>query len=285
MPKPTPLAIDLLRIDGNTQSRLFINEDVVEDYAALIDESGKDWPFPPLDVFYDGAEYFVADGFHRKLGAQRAKRASIPCIIHKGNARDARIFGMTANDRHGLRMTRADKRACVKWLLDNGEKMTQKAIAATAGVGLRLVQQIVADRKSRLTPHQPPPVATKAHYAPLQPGGGEPDPFDEVNQEALESPQTAPEPETASESPPPSKTRRRASEGRQRGKGKPGKPEKQFDRSYWFKQWEQSIGPLVRLVDKIAEGIGEKHDPHHEAIQERLNEATEEMTDWLQVRP
>jgi hypothetical protein len=145
--KTENLSIDLLKFHGETQSRIKIDQDVVEDYAEIIRVSGE-WPFPPLDVFTDGSEYWPADGFHRGLGAVQAKRASVPCNIHAGTARDARIFGMTANDKHGLRMTRADKRSCVEWLLDNGGKMTQAEIAEKAGVSTRWVRQIVADRNA-----------------------------------------------------------------------------------------------------------------------------------------
>lgn len=62
------------------------------------------------------------------------------------------------------------------------------------------------------------------------------------------------------------------------------RPPKQFPRSHWFKQWEQQIGPLVRLVDKIADGLKEKRCRHHEAVQELLNSATEEMTKWLKAK-
>ena len=179
MPKPTPLAIELLRIDGDTQSRVKINEDTVEDYATLIEQNGKEWPFPPLDVFHDGSDYFVADGFHRLLAGLKAKRGSVPCNVHKGTARDARIFGMTANDQHGLRMTRADKRACVEWLLDNGGTMTQKAIAEAAGVGVRLVKMVIADRNpvSIAGKASPPKRDGKGQNAPSTPnrGGSEAD--------------------------------------------------------------------------------------------------------------
>jgi len=193
MIKPQSLSVDLPRIDGNTQSRLAINEDVVQDYADMIAESNGDWPFPPIDVFFDGTEHFVADGFHRFLAAHRAKRGSIPSVVHAGTATDARIFGMTANDKHGLRMTKADKRACVEWLLDSGGKMTQADIAEKAGVGRRLVQSIVADRNpASLVGKATPPkrdsraqnapnhttrgaTAKKAPNAPCQPGDGESD--------------------------------------------------------------------------------------------------------------
>tara|TARA_R110002110_G_scaffold78367_2_gene205632 strand:- start:899 stop:1720 length:822 start_codon:yes stop_codon:yes gene_type:complete len=149
------LSIDLLRIDADTQARVKVSEETVDEYAEVIKDFnvkdwplGEDWPLGAIDVFHDGTDYFVADGFHRILAAQRVGRASIPCRIHKGTAKDARIFGMTANDQHGLRMSRADKRNCVEWLLDNGGKTLQKKIAEKAGVSLRTVESVVANRKA-----------------------------------------------------------------------------------------------------------------------------------------
>lgn len=144
------LSIDLLRLDGGTQARIKINEDTVDDYADVLTEAGGDWPFDPNDVFHDGSDYFVADGFHRTLAAIRVKRASIPCRVHQGTSKDAKIFGMTANDTHGLRMSREDKRACVEWLLDNGGKMTQAEIAVKAGVSVRTVQYVVSSRNPQI---------------------------------------------------------------------------------------------------------------------------------------
>lgn len=144
--KTETLSIDLIRLDGGSQARIKSSEETIEAYAELID-AGKEWPFGPLDVFHDGSDYFLADGFHRTLAALRLNRASLPCRIHKGTAKDARIFGMTANDKHGLRMSSADKRSCVEWLLDNGPKLTQVEIAAKAGVSIRTVKTVVAERK------------------------------------------------------------------------------------------------------------------------------------------
>ena len=149
MSETKSLSIDVLVLDADTQSRLSIHDETVLDYAELIevDTTAVEWPFPPVDVFHDGSRYMVADGFHRVLAAAKTKRASIPCIVHKGTATDALFFAMTANDNHGLRMTRADKRANVELLLDDYPKMTQKLIAETVGVCVRTVKSIVADRK------------------------------------------------------------------------------------------------------------------------------------------
>jgi hypothetical protein len=171
------LPIDLLRIDAGTQSRVSINQDVVEDYAELIAQANGDWPFGTIEVFHDGNHYMVADGFHRTLAAVKAKRSSVPCNVHKGTAKDALIFGMTANDKQGMRMTRADKRHCVEWLLDNDPKMTQAEVAEKSGVSLRTVKRIVADRKPSVLGQKVPLSPNfqgdaKSISAKGKPGGG-----------------------------------------------------------------------------------------------------------------
>lgn len=148
--KTATLAIDLIRTDGDTQSRVRLCEEVVSDYAEIIAEANGEWVMGDLDVFHDGNEYWLADGFHRTMAAIRVKRASIPCRIHNGTKTDARMFSMTANDRHGLRMSRGDKRACVEWLLDNHPNETQTEIAALAGVSRRMVQIVEAERKAQI---------------------------------------------------------------------------------------------------------------------------------------
>ncbi len=172
--KTTVLTVNLLKTDTGTQNRLRIHEETVAEYAEILGDANGEWPFPPLDVFHDGSEYFVADGFHRFLAAQRSKRGTFPCRIHSGTAKDARIFGMTANDRHGLRMTRADKRACVEWLLDNADRMTQTEIAETAGVASRTVKRIVAERNDSSTAGKtlPPKVHGKGTLSPSTPNSG-----------------------------------------------------------------------------------------------------------------
>lgn len=61
----------------------------------------------------------------------------------------------------------------------------------------------------------------------------------------------------------------------------PKTPPRQFDRSHWLKQWDNSIGPLVRLVDKIAENVGESQGKSHRAVQSQLQAATEEIMEWM----
>jgi hypothetical protein len=77
--------------------------------------------FDPVDVFHDGAAYWLADGFHRFYGAREAKRASLPCRIHQGTQRDAILFACGANAEHGLRRSNEDKRNAVLSLVNDAE--------------------------------------------------------------------------------------------------------------------------------------------------------------------
>jgi hypothetical protein len=58
------IAIKAIRTDGGTQVRAQLSQSQVEEYASQMREGDE---FPALDVFHDGSEYWLADGFHRFL--------------------------------------------------------------------------------------------------------------------------------------------------------------------------------------------------------------------------
>ena len=112
------LSLDKIRIDGGTQSRAKIDQDVVVEYATAMQEGAK---FPPVVVFHDGAEYFLADGFHRYFAAKKAGSPGIKCDVKEGTLRDAILYSFGANHDHGLRRTTADKRKAVIAMLSDIE--------------------------------------------------------------------------------------------------------------------------------------------------------------------
>ena len=135
MTKPT-IAIDKIRIDAGTQFRAAINQDRVTEYAELFDNS-KEWPFDSAcEVYFDGVEYYLVDGFHRYHACKRVKRASLSCIVHSGTQRDAIKFALSANSRHGLHRSNEDKRKAVAFVLADAEwsKLSSRAIADICGV-------------------------------------------------------------------------------------------------------------------------------------------------------
>jgi len=114
MTKTLKLKLENIRTDGGTQMRVELSRDVFLDYAEQIQAGAK---FPPVDVFFDGATYWLADGFHRFYGNREAGKKTIACVVHDGSVRDAILWAVGANATHGHRRTNADKRLAVETLL------------------------------------------------------------------------------------------------------------------------------------------------------------------------
>ena len=134
-----------IRLDGGTQTRAGKDPGTVQDYrAALLDGA----TFPPVVIFQDGPNNWLADGFHRVEAATLAGLVEIAADVRQGTARDARLFGLGANKTHGLRLTNADKRAAVAGILDDTEwaSWSDHAIARQVGVSQPFVSKMRAER-------------------------------------------------------------------------------------------------------------------------------------------
>lgn len=129
----TGVRVSKIRTDGGTQPRSTILQDVVEEYAAAMVDGAE---FPPVTVFYDGTDYWLADGFHRVAAAEAASRSDIDCDIRQGTRRDAILFSVGANATHGMRRTNEDKRRAVRVLLEDPEwsQWSDREIARRCGV-------------------------------------------------------------------------------------------------------------------------------------------------------
>jgi ParB-like chromosome segregation protein Spo0J len=127
------LNINSIRIDGGTQSRVEINNETVSDYAEAVKVGIE---FPPVVVFHDGADNWLADGFHRFHAHKHAGKASIAADILQGSVRDAILYSLAANGTHGLRRSNADKRKSVQTLLTDPawSEWSDRKIADACGV-------------------------------------------------------------------------------------------------------------------------------------------------------
>ncbi len=137
----TTVALSDISIDGGTQSRVGLDEQVVAEYAAAI-RDGAD--FPPVVLFFDGTVYRLADGFHRFHAYRHAGAVEIEADVRQGTTRDAILFSVGANASHGLRRTNDDKRKAVLILLKDPEwsAWSDREIARRAGVGHNLVSSL-----------------------------------------------------------------------------------------------------------------------------------------------
>lgn len=126
------IELSKIRIDGGTQQRAEINQSIVAEYADAIISGAT---FPPVTVFHDGADYWLADGFHRFHAAKRVS-AEIEADVKVGDLRAAKLHSFGANASHGLRRSNADKRKSVEGMLADDEwaAWSNYKIAQTCGV-------------------------------------------------------------------------------------------------------------------------------------------------------
>ncbi len=127
------LRLDELQCDDDVQPRAETNDDLVEEYAERL-QAGDE--FPPVDVFDDGQEKWVADGFHRHWASEQAGREEIDCLVHRGTKEDAQWFAIRANRSHGLQRSNADKEMAVKKALTHpkGADLSDRQIAEHVSV-------------------------------------------------------------------------------------------------------------------------------------------------------
>lgn len=127
-----------IRMDGGTQPRSKLYEDVVTDYAEDMEQGAE---FPPVIVYYDGKEYWLADGFHRVRATEKIGIKEVKSEVYPGTQRDAVLYAVGANAIHGLRRTNADKRRAVERLLrdDEWSRWSDKEISRRCGVSSTMV--------------------------------------------------------------------------------------------------------------------------------------------------
>lgn len=117
------LAIKDLKLNGTTQPRENISNDLIAEYAEDMLRGAK---FPPIIVYFDGSHYWPCDGFHRIKAALRARLQVIEAIVRFGTKRDAILASFSANSDHGFRRSNAGKRRAVTRMLED-DKWTRLA--------------------------------------------------------------------------------------------------------------------------------------------------------------
>lgn len=141
----TSVTIADIVIDAGTQIRAAINEDVVTQYAERMAAGDV---FPAVVLFHDGSAYYVGDGFHRTMAAQRNGLVEIPSDVRPGTKQDALWFALAANRENGLQLTKADKKHAILLALQTWPERSANQIADQIGCG----QQYVSRIRDEVTP-------------------------------------------------------------------------------------------------------------------------------------
>lgn len=132
------LPIADIRVDGGTQPRAVLDFEAIEDYAEGMSAGVK---FPPVVVFHDGDNYWLADGFHRVKAAYAAGFDTVRADIQQGTLEEAQWYSFSANRNNGLRRTTQDKQRAIKAALTHGRGigLSDRQIARHVGVDQKTV--------------------------------------------------------------------------------------------------------------------------------------------------
>ena len=130
------MPIEDISIYGGTQTRASTNDDAIDSYVESI-EGGQS--FPPVEIYFDGTKYWLADGFHRLLAYKRAGRAEVRSKIFKGSRKDALLHALGANSQNSLYRSNADKRNAVEIALEEFPEEPNTFIAKICAVSASMV--------------------------------------------------------------------------------------------------------------------------------------------------
>ncbi len=191
------------------QLREKTNLDYVEELAETIGDNGWPTDIPPCIVFYDGSSYWLADGHHRYLAAQRAGNQKVLCDIRRGDKTAALWHAIGSNATHGLRRTNEDKRRAVELAYQLEPSLSDREIARRACVSNGMASSLLRERRKPTAPvcnlHTVEPTETAS-------------PLPVCNLHTVEESPPAPGLRGDNVITPNNST------GRDRGKAKPGKP-------------------------------------------------------------
>jgi hypothetical protein len=133
--------LDNIRLDGGTQPRAQLDWTTIASYTEDMQNGDT---FPPIVAYYDGANYWLVDGFHRVHAAQQAGLTEIAADVRQGSLQEAQWHSYAANtehDRAGKRRTNDDKRRAVEAALrhEYADTKSLQEIARHCGVSHQTV--------------------------------------------------------------------------------------------------------------------------------------------------
>ncbi len=137
--KNVPIA-QIVADESKMQAREKISESKAKEYAVLMQDGIK---FPPVEVFQIGADYVLADGFHRLHAMRSNGDVTTTVKLMPGGEKEALFHALGANSKHGLDRSNEDKRKAVKTFLTHKEfsLFSDRDIARHLGVSNVMVSK------------------------------------------------------------------------------------------------------------------------------------------------
>jgi len=131
--------IEEIKINDSPQVRITNDANVIADYAAHLAAGGT---FPPVVLFGNEGQYYLADGFHRLEAAKTADQDMIDAEVHPGDRKAALKFALSANAKHGLRRSNPDKRHAIQIALAEFPGLSNHAYEEMCRVSDDLVKKV-----------------------------------------------------------------------------------------------------------------------------------------------
>lgn len=135
----TRVALAAVAFDAGTQVRAAIDVGLVAEYAEAMTDGAM---FPPIVLFHDGNQHYLADGFHRFMAAQRIDLREIDADVRPGTKDDALWFALGANRKNGKRLSDTDKRHAIVLALQTWPERSGREIAEQVGCANTYVSRI-----------------------------------------------------------------------------------------------------------------------------------------------
>lgn len=162
--KPAPIrsiALAAINFDATTQARHGTDEATVAEYALAM-AAGRE--FPAVTLFQDGPtrRFWIGDGWHRLLAAQRNGVVGFPATVETGGRAGAIRHALGANAAHGLPRSHADKRHAVGLALREYPNLSDREIAKICAVTHPLVASVRSVELETITSSTVPTSAADA---------------------------------------------------------------------------------------------------------------------------
>jgi len=146
------IALDLLTLDVRLQARVGgVDERVAREYADALQNGDI---FPPVTVFDDSERLWMAGGYHRVQARRLLGVLDVEAIVRKGTFKDALLFSLFDNARHGLPRTDEDKRHAVEVLLADPEwrEWSTNSMAQKLNLSWGFVDRVRAELNAKSAP-------------------------------------------------------------------------------------------------------------------------------------
>ena len=178
-----------IRFDSTTQVRAEINDATVTDYAERMVAGDI---FPPAELFEESGAYYIGDGWHRLLAAQKNGDVTIQANAQAGGRVAAIKCALGANATHGLKRTNADKRRSVEVALSEFGNLSNVEIGRICAVSDPFVGRVRSEAQ---------PLTVRGSPAPRLGADGKVRKLP-AKQAVDETPATAPQPPIPAQFPP-----------------------------------------------------------------------------------